>query len=87
MKKVTRSILQEISQFVPQKTQEEQIEARAHHIITSAINLLESIEKTYSPEDAEQLTKRFLSSIKGSDPNRFIRMIRKVKDGKTINDD
>lgn len=81
----SRSILEEISSFVPQKSKEDIIEARAQHIIASAINLLESIDESYSPEEAEALKKRFVSSIRGSDPNRFTRMVKRIKFG--IKDD
>lgn len=66
---------------MPQKSKEELIEARAQHIIVSAINLLESIDESFSPEDAEALKKRFVSSIRGADPNRFTRMVKRIKTG------
>lgn len=77
----SRSILEEISAYVPQKSKEELIEARAQHIIVSAINLLESIDESFSPDDAEALKKRFVSSIRGADPNRFTRMVKRIKTG------
>lgn len=77
----SRSILEEISTYVPQKNKEDLIEARAQHIIVSAINLLESIDNSYSIEEAEMLKKRFVSSIRGSDPNRFTRMVKRIKFG------
>lgn len=83
----SRSILQEISSYVPHKNKEDLIEARAQHIIVSAINLLESIDESFSPGEAEALKKRFLSSIKGSDPNRFTRMVKKVKNGELDEED
>lgn len=75
----SKSILEEISSFVPQKSKEELIEARAQHIIVSAINLLETIDENFTELEAESLKKRFLSSIKGADPGRFSRMVKKVK--------
>ena len=77
----SRSILEEISTYVPKKGKEELIEARAQHIIVSAINLLESIDEYFSPDEAEMLKKRFVSSIRGADPNRFTRMVKRVKGG------
>lgn len=77
----SKSILEEISSYVPQKSKEDLIEARAQHIIVSAINLLESIDESFSPEEAEALKKRFVSSIRGSDPNRFTRMVKRIKGG------
>ena len=77
----SRSILEEISAYVPRKSKEELIETRAHHIIVSAINLLESIDEMFTIDEAEALKKRFVSSIRGADPNRFTRMVKKVKCG------
>jgi hypothetical protein len=77
----SKSILEEISKYVPQKSKEDLIEARAQHIIVSAINLLESIDENFSVDDAEALKKRFVSSIRGGDPNRFTRMVNRIKTG------
>lgn len=77
----SRSILEEISTYVPQKSREDLIEARAQHIIVSAINLLESIDESFTVEEAEALKKRFVSSIRGSDPNRFTRMVKRLRNG------
>ena len=65
--------------YVPKKNKEEIIESRANHIISSAINLIELIRENYSDEDAELLEKKFLSSIKGRDANRFTRSIDKMR--------
>jgi len=83
----SRSILEEISTYVPQKSKEDLIEARAQHIIVSAINLLESIDESFTSSDADMLKKRFISSIKGSDPNRFTRMVKRIKSGECDEDD
>jgi hypothetical protein len=77
----SRSILEEISTYVPQKSKEDLIEARAQHIIVSAINLLESIDENFSADEAEALKKRFVSSIRGADPNRFTRMVKRIRSG------
>ena len=82
----SKSILEEISAYVPHKGKEELIEARAQHIIVSAINLLESIDENFSPVEAEMLKKRFVSSIRGADPNRFTRMVKRIKFGDEVGD-
>lgn len=81
MNRKSRSILEEINCYVPKKSKEEILEARAQHIIVSAINLLESIDSSFDAEEADMLKRRFLSSIKGQDPNRFTRMINRIKNG------
>lgn len=83
----SRSILEEISTFVPAKNKEDLIEARAQHIIVSAINLLESLEGTFSQDEVEILKKRFISSIRGGDPNRFTRMVKRIKLGEDVAED
>jgi len=83
----SRSILEEISSYVPQKSKEDLIEARAQHIIVSAINLLESIDESFPPGEALALKKRFVSSIRGADPNRFTRMVSRIKTGGHGEDD
>lgn len=80
--KNSRSLLREITESVPNKHKEAAYEARAEHIISSAIYLLESLERHYGPEEVEYLKKRFLSSIKGKDPQRFSRGIKKLKEDK-----
>lgn len=76
-----KTILNELRTFIPEKNRHDVLESKATHIINSAINLLEEIESNYSEEEAEQLTKRFLSSIKGKDEMRFSRAIKRVKEG------
>jgi len=80
---IRKSILQEISNYVPQKNKEDLIEMRAQHAIAASIFLIEMIENTYGTEEADQLVKRFISSIKGQDPERFTRSIRKIKESKS----
>jgi hypothetical protein len=42
------------------------------------------IKENYNPEDAYELERRLLNSIKGSDPNKFVRGIRKLRDQKEV---
>ena len=53
------------------------IESRASNIISSAINLIELMQKQYSPEKAELLEKKLLSAIKSKDQARFSKSMRK----------
>ena len=78
MKVSTRSILQELNEIAEVRNTEAVIESRATNIINSAINLIESIRKHYSEEDARELENRLINSIKGQDSAKFIRGIRRV---------
>ena len=84
MKRATRSLLEELNSIALKKDSEAVVESRATHVINSAINLLEMIRESFSPEEAYELERRFVNSIKSSDPNKFVRGIRKLRDSKEI---
>lgn len=77
-----KSLLEELNEFAVKKDKESVLEARATHIINSAINLLALIRETFEPEEAYDLERRFLNSIRGSDASKFTRGIRKIKNSK-----
>ena len=80
MKKRNRSILTELQNILPVENKDIIIENCANHIIHSAINLLEQIHTNYSKEQAEELEKRFYSSLRNRDPRRFERTLKEFKD-------
>lgn len=80
LRQSSRSILEELNRAVPSKKKEHVVESRGHHIISSAIHFLQVLTENYSEEEALQITRRFLSSIKSGDPNRFIRVVRKLRE-------
>jgi hypothetical protein len=82
MKLKTRSILQELNEIADRRDKESLIESRAANIIDSAINLMELIHKHYDEETAQELERRFINSIKGADPSKFNRGIRKITEAK-----
>ena len=77
MQKRTRSLLEELEAIGQNRDTKHIIESRAHNIITSAINLLEMINKHYDPEKAQILERKLLSAIKSRDQDRFSKSIRK----------
>ena len=82
MKRATRSLLEELNSISEKKNSEAIIESRATHVIDSAINLIALIKENFSPEDAYELERRLLNSIKGGDASKFTRGIRKLRDNK-----
>jgi hypothetical protein len=82
VKRSTRSLLEELNSISTKKNSEAVIESRAAHVINSAINLLNLIKENYNLEQAYELERRFINSIKGSDPSKFVRSIRKLRDSK-----
>jgi hypothetical protein len=77
MQKRTRSLLEELESIGNSRDMNHVIESRAHNIITSAINLIELMNKHYSKDKAELLEKKLLSAIKGKDQGRFAKSLRK----------
>jgi hypothetical protein len=84
VKRHTRSLLEELNDVAVKRDTEAVIESRAVHVINSAINLLGLIRENFDPELAYELERRFLNSIKGGDPAKFTRGIRKLRDSKEV---
>jgi len=77
MQKKTKSLLEELQSLGDSKDMTHIIESRASNIITSAINLIELMNRHYSSEKAELLEKKLLSAIKSKDQARFAKSLRK----------
>jgi hypothetical protein len=82
LKRTTKSLLEELNSISFKKNSENIVESRATHVINSAINLLAIIKESFPPEQAYELERRFINSIKSSDPTKFTRGIRKLRDSK-----
>jgi len=78
MQKRTRSILEELDSLYVEQDRRLVIENRANNIIHSAIRLIESIEAEYSPEQAENLTRKLLNAIRSKDIGKFARSVRRT---------
>jgi len=82
LKRATRSLLEELNSISERKNGEAIVEARATHVINSAINLLNLIKENFNPEEAYELERRLINSIKGGDASKFTRSIRRLRDSK-----
>jgi len=80
VQKRTRSILTELDELLTHKDKDNLLESRANNIINGAINLIRYIRENYEAEQALELERRLLNAIKGQDPAKFTRGIRKIKD-------
>lgn len=80
MQRKTRSLLEELESLGQTRDTNHIIESRAHNIITSAINLLEMINKHYDPEKAQVLERKLLGAIKSRDQSRFAKSLRKNRE-------
>jgi hypothetical protein len=77
MQRRTRSILDELDDLYADRDRRLVIESRANNIIASAINLLEQIDQTFPPDQAENLSRKLLNAIRTRDVERFSRTVRK----------
>jgi hypothetical protein len=82
MKLRTRSILQELNELAEVRNLDALYESRATNIINSAINLLESLHKHYTPEQADELERRFINAIRGQDSAKFTRGVRRIAESR-----
>lgn len=82
MKLRTRSIMQELNELAEVRNMDALYESRATNIINSAINLLESLKKHYTAEQADELERRFINAIRGQDAAKFTRGMRKITESK-----
>jgi hypothetical protein len=73
MKETTKSLLESLVDMAPSQDTSLVIEVRGSHIIASAIQLLDTIEKNYGAQLAEDLEKRLLSSIRNRNSGKFTR--------------
>ena len=80
MQKKTRSLLEELEAVGNNRDMSHVIESRAHNIITSAINLIELINRQYDTEKAQILERKLLLAIKSKDQNRFSKSIKRTND-------
>lgn len=82
MHKNTKSILEELDNLHKERYEERDsqyvIESRSQNVITSAVRLIEQIEKTYGSEQAEVLTRKLLNAIRDRDSTKFIRSVRRA---------
>jgi hypothetical protein len=78
MQKKTRSLLEELDSLYAERDQRHVIENRATNIITSAIRLLEQIDSSYTPEQADNLQRKLINAIRLRDPGKFTRTVRRT---------
>jgi len=77
MQKRTKSLLEELQAYGDSRDINHIIENRASNVISSAIYLIELMQKHYSSEKAELLERKLLSAIKSKDKTRFAKSLRK----------
>lgn len=82
MRKQTRSILEEITNIVPQRDKESFVENKAVNVIASTKYLVEYIQENFPAEQRDDLLKRLFNSLKTGDDSKFRRGIKQIKEAK-----
>lgn len=80
MQKKTKSILDELAKMPVSRDKGNLVESRATHVIQGAINLINYIKENYNQDQAAELERRLINSIRNQDPNKFARGVRRFKD-------
>jgi hypothetical protein len=80
MKNKTRSLLEELESIGRNVDTKHIIESRAVNVISSAIHLLEVIERNYGSEHASILERKLLIAIKNRDQEKFTRSLKRSGD-------
>lgn len=79
MQKKTRSLLEELDSLRLQKDKENLVESRANHVIVGAINLINFIRENYATEQADELERRLINSIRAQDGSKFTRGVKRIQ--------
>lgn len=79
MQKKTRSLLEELDTLRLHRDRENLVESRANHVIQGAINLINFIRENYDAEQADELERRLINSIRGQDPAKFSRGVKRIQ--------
>jgi hypothetical protein len=78
----TRSILEELDRLHIKQDTAHVIRSRADNLIESAGRLLDLVAESYSEEEADNLSRKFLNSIRTRDSRKFQRSLKKINESK-----
>jgi hypothetical protein len=71
--------LEELDSLKIQKDKNAIIESRAQHVIQGAINLINFIKENYNSDQADELERRLLNSIRNQDSSKFSRGMKRIQ--------
>lgn len=77
MNKGTKSLLEELEEISKNRDINYIVESRGVNVISSAINLLNLIEKNFNDEQYKIFERKLLNAIKTRDSSKFTKSIRK----------
>lgn len=83
MDKKFTSIVEGLLDYAPAHNTDLFIESRGIQVIASALHVIKMISENYSPEEADDLTKRLVRSIASGDEEKFRRRIRAIRESRS----
>lgn len=78
MQKKTKSLLEELDSLYKEKNSAHVLENRIYNAIVSAIQILDEVETKYTPDETDNLKRKFLNAIKNKDATKFKNAFRKM---------
>lgn len=75
-----KNIIEELDKETQNHDKHLFVESKANHAIVAAINVLRLIDESFSDDEAEELRRRFINSVKSGDPRKFYRKIREMRE-------
>ena len=75
-----KSILSELHSLSRSRDKYMVLESRSEQFISSGVNLLKYIEENFSVEEAEEISRRLVNSLKSRDFGKTRRRIRQLKE-------
>lgn len=83
----TKSILEELQQISIDRDKHHVLENRVEHLVSSVNNIKKMLHELYDKDDAMDLERRMINSIKSGDFKKFSRGIKKVLNQESSNED
>lgn len=83
----TKSILEELQQISIDRDKHHVLENRVEHLVSSVNNIKKMLHELYDEDDALDLERRMINSIKSGDFKKFSRGIKKVLNQESSNED
>jgi DNA-directed RNA polymerase len=77
-----KSMIDEITNFVPKRNSESFVEVQAEHVIAAAIRLMEFCENSFDTDDVEKIEKRLFLAIRSRSPQKFKNTMRQLRERK-----
>lgn len=87
MDKKLRGIIDELLDYAPPREKELFIESRGQQVIASALHLMRLIRESFTPEVADDLSRRLVRAIANEDPEKFARRLRSLRENKGRTDE